>query len=169
MTHLVPDETQPSQGFLDQPTFRPDLACQRLVVNIWVMAYQCGVHHGDPPDCLTDHRARSPPVPCPEPVQPFCRVKQRGDGPLKHADLGRWVARCLAIPCDPAAGGAEPGVLAARREHTAALCAVPGLSHWTMLRVTCAPMLNPAAWLQREQDWRGLLAAIPARSVTSRG
>jgi hypothetical protein len=46
---LVPDEPQPSQGFLDQPALGGSLACQRSVVGLRVMADQGGVHDGDPP------------------------------------------------------------------------------------------------------------------------
>jgi hypothetical protein len=43
-----------------------------------------------------------------------------------------------AIPCDPAASRAEPGVLATRRKNSAALVAFPEISHRAMLRVTRA-------------------------------
>ena len=60
---LVPDETQPGQGFLDQLALRRRLARQHAVVGIWVMAHQRGVDHGDPPHRLTDHREGPRPVP----------------------------------------------------------------------------------------------------------
>src|SRR6266568_5669564 len=97
------------------------------------MAHQRGVDDGDPPHRLTDHRQRSPPVPDPHAGQPFGRVGHRGDGPVECARLDRRVAHLLAVPCHPAADTAEPGVLAARREHGAALLAVPGIRHRAML------------------------------------
>jgi hypothetical protein len=52
----------------------------------------------------------------------------------------------LAVPCGPAASGAEPGVLAARHERGAALLTVPDISHRAMLCVACAAAPDTAAW-----------------------
>src|SRR5712691_1653785 len=145
MAHPVPDEAQPGQGSLDQPALGRTLACQHAVVRLMVMADQRAVDDGDPPHRLTDDGERSRPVPCPGPRKPFCRVTHRGEGPLERAHLGRRIAHVLAVPCDPAASRAEPGVLAARREQSAALLAVPGLSHQAMLRVTCMPSTGRSA------------------------
>jgi hypothetical protein len=55
----------------------------------------------------------------------------------------------LAVPCGPAASGAEPGVLAARRERRAAVRAVPGISHPPMLRVTAGSRADATVGLVR--------------------
>ena len=52
----------------------------------------------------------------------------------------------VAVPCGPAADAAEPGVLAARYEHSAALLAVPGISHPAMARAAGAAAPATAAW-----------------------
>ena len=93
------------------------------------MAHQRAVHDRDPPHRFADHRERPRPVPCPHPGEPVRRVAQRGEGPFERVDLDRRVEGVLAIPGHPAAGGAEPGVLAARHERNTALLTVAGVSH----------------------------------------
>ncbi len=41
-------------------------------------------------------------------------------------------------------------MLTARREQSAALLTVPGISHWAMLRVTAEPVPDAAAWALRD-------------------
>jgi hypothetical protein len=68
------------------------------------------------------------------PGQPLYRVTHRGNGPLQRTRLGLRVSGMLAVPRDPAAGTAEPGMLTARREYGAALLTGPGIGHPAMLR-----------------------------------
>jgi hypothetical protein len=141
---LVPDKTQPRQSFLDQLALCGRLTRQHAVVGIWVVAHQRGVDHRDPPHRLTDHHEGPRPVRRPDPGKPICGVTHRGDGPHQRARPGRRTAHMLAVPCGPAAGRAEPGVLAALHERGAALLTVPDISHRVMLRVACAAVPNPA-------------------------
>src|SRR5258708_29306221 len=130
----VPDKAQPGQGFLDSPAWGGGLGCHHPVVGIGVMAPHRGVDDGHPPHRLTDHRERPRQIRCPYPGKPFCRGRHRGDRPLQRAGPGLQITRMLAVPFDPAAGRAEPGVLAARRERSAALLAVPYVCYHS-----CAP------------------------------
>jgi len=122
------------------------VACHHGVVGRRVMAHQRGVDDGDPPHRLTDHRQgsrRSPALTLgSRSVVSLIAVMD----PQERARPGGRIARMLAVPCDPAANRAEPGVLAARHERGAALLAVPDISHRTMLRVTCAAVPDTAAW-----------------------
>jgi len=68
------------------------------------------------------------------PGQPVYGVAHGGDGPLQRARPGLRVSGVLAVPRDPAAGTAEPGMLTAWREQGAALRTGPGLGHLPMLR-----------------------------------
>ncbi len=111
------------------------------------MAHHRGVDDGHPPHRLTDHRERPRQIRCPYPGKPFCRGRHRGDRPLQRAGPGLQITRMLAVPFDPAAGRAEPGVLAARRERSAALLAVPYVCYHS-----CAP------------HW-GVCAALPVSAV----
>src|SRR5258708_9340559 len=110
------------------------------------MAHQRGVDDGDPRRHLAVRCERRRPVPCPLLSEPFCRVTHRGDGPHQRARPGLQIAGMLAVPCGPAAGGAEPGVLAARHERGAALLTGPDISHRVMLRVACAAPPDTPPW-----------------------
>jgi len=140
--HPVPDEAQAGQRALDQPPLGRGPGGQHRIVGFRVMPDQRGVDDGDPPDRLADHRKRPWLVRCPDPGQPLDGIAHRGDGPLERVDFGRRVGRLLPalpvlpVPGDPAANGAEPGVLAARHVGDPALLAVPGVPHPCMLRVT---------------------------------
>src|ERR1700733_10657671 len=144
----VPDEAQSCQGSLDQPSLRRSLACHHVVVDVWVMADQRGVDDGDPPHRLTNHRERPRPVRRADPGKPSGRVTHRGDGPHQRARPGLHIAHMFAVPCGPAGGGAEPGMLAARRERGAALLTAPDISHRVILCVAWA-MPDPAVWEPR--------------------
>src|SRR6185437_13894108 len=97
------------------------LACQDAAVDVRVVPHQGGVDYGDPPHGLADHGEPVGPVPVGGPQEPAGGLPHRGDGPAQRAGFGRGVAGVVSVPRDPAAGRAEPGVLAARRERRAAL------------------------------------------------
>src|SRR5260221_2220861 len=143
----VPAKAQPCPGFPDWLALCRGLGCHPPVVGIWVMAHHRGVYDGPPPHRLTDHRERPRQIGCPYPGKPFCRGRHRGDRPLQRAGPGVEITGMLAVPFDPAAGRAEPSVLAARRERSAALLAVPYVCYHS-----CAP------------HW-GVCAALPVSAV----
>jgi hypothetical protein len=99
----VADEAEPGQGFFGQLALGRIVACQHGVVDVEVMADQCGVDDGDPPHRLTDHRERPRPVPCGPAGEPSGGVAHRGDGPLQGARPGLQIASVLASASpDPA-------------------------------------------------------------------
>src|SRR5262249_60581019 len=97
-------------------------------------AHQRGVDDRDPPAHPPTLRNRPRPVPRPDPGQALGRVAHRGDGPQERGRPSRRIAHMLAVPPDPAGNAAEPGVLAARHERSAALLTDPLIRHWPMLR-----------------------------------
>ena len=103
-----------------------------------VISHQGGVDDGDTPYCLADHREPVPMVQYLIPGQLLYGVTHRGDGPLQRTRLGLRVSGVLAVPRDPAAGTAEPGMLTARREQRPALLTGPGIDHPAMLRTPWA-------------------------------
>ena len=128
VAHPVADKAQAAHGALDGPAAGRGLPGQHGVVGVGVVAHQRGVDDRDLPDHLADHGERPGLVPGPGAGEPLGRLVHGRDGPLERAGPGRRVARLLAVPRDPAARRAEPGVLAARRERRSALVAVPDVS-----------------------------------------
>jgi hypothetical protein len=120
------------------------MARDHAVVHIQVMSHQRGVNDCDPRNRLTYQRERPRPVQRPVPGKPSSHVTHRDEEPLQRVHLGHRISRILAIPRDPASRSAEPGVLAARYEHNAALLVVPAICHPAMWGVTSLPPAWPA-------------------------
>jgi hypothetical protein len=134
ISHLVAHEPQPRERFLRRPPPGGGLGFHGALVGMAVISHQGGVDDGDPPYCLADHRESLPTVQDPIPGQPLYGLAHRGDGPLQRTRLGLRVSSMLAVPRDPAARTAEPGMLTARREQRPALLTGPGIGHPAMLR-----------------------------------
>ena len=139
LAHPVPDKAQSRQRPLDQTALRRSMPGHHGIVFVWMVPDQRGIDDGYPPDGLTDHRERPRLVRCPDPGKPFSRVTHRSDRPLQRTYPGHRITHLLAVPRYPAASRTKPGMLAPRREDSAALLTAPDISHPVMLRVTRIP------------------------------
>jgi hypothetical protein len=84
VAHLVADEPQPGEGYLARLAGGGIKGRQGTVVGLVAIAGHGGVHDGDAPHCLADHRQRVRQVQDSGAGQPLRSFGHRGDRPAER-------------------------------------------------------------------------------------